>query len=176
MHGSAALIVLLLHLLAVGACTGTPPDREGRSEGSGRFQVNWDGWGAGRIRADVSGSLCSQDRLVEMLAYLGDAGAGLSLYFLDEVTPARYPIFDPLLLEPPRPGSAMALRWFVENALIGLEGYGGWVEVESVAGDTISGRFEVQLRTLERTDTVLATGTFRNVPLAVESTCHVRRN
>jgi len=176
MRGSAALLLFLLHLLAVGACTGTPPDREGRSEGSGRFQVAWDGWGAGRIRADVSGSHCSGDRLVEMLAYRGDAGAGLSIYFLDEVIPARYPIFDPLLLEPVRPGSAMALRWFAETALIGLEGYGGWVEIESVAGDTISGRFEVQLRTLEHTDTVIATGTFRNVPLAVEPTCHVRRN
>lgn len=174
MRGSMTL--LLLPVLALAACTGSPPDREGGSEGSGRFQVAWEGTTAGRIRVDLTGSVCTDDRLVEMLAYKGDAGAGLSLYFLDEVIPARYPIFDPLLLEPPRPGSAMALRWFAETTLIGLEGYGGWVEVESVEGDTISGRFEVQLRNLEHIDTVIATGTFRNVPLAVESTCHVRRN
>ena len=174
MRGSVTL--LLLPLLSVAACTGTPPDKEGGSEGSGRLQVEWNGWVTGRLRADLTGSLCAADRLVELLAYRGDTGAGLSLYFLDAVIPARYPIFDPLLLEPPRPGSAMALRWFAETALIGVEGYGGWVEVESVAGDTISGRFEVQLRNLEHTDTVVATGTFRNVPLAVESTCHVRRN
>lgn len=174
MHGSMTL--LLLPVLAVAACTGTPPDREGGSEGSGRFEVTWDGWVKGRIRVDLTGSVCTDDRLVEMLAYKGDVGAGVSLYSLDAVIPARYPIFDPLLLDPPRPGSAMALRWFAETTLIGMEGYGGWVEVESVAGDTISGRFEVQLRNLEHSDTVIATGTFRNVPLAVESTCHVRRN
>ncbi len=171
-----SVALLLLHVLAVAACTGSPPDREGGSEGSGRFQVTWDGWAKGRIRVDLTGSVCTDDRLVEMLAYKGDAGAGVSLYFLDEVIPARYPIFDPLLLDPPRPGSAMALRWFAETTLVGLEGFEGWVDVESVAGDTISGRFEVQLRNLEHTDTVRATGTFRNVPLAVESTCHVRRN
>ncbi len=138
--------------------------------------MSWGIDGKGRIRVPTAGIRCPDSQLIQASGFQGDVGVGFSIYYADSVTIGYYPVFDPLRLNPERPGGAAALRWFTGTSLAAFEGYGGWMAVDTVAADTISGRFEVRMRGLDRVDTLTLTGTFEQVPLSIEASCSLRRN
>lgn len=152
----------LVLLAAIGlACGSSSDDR-------GDLEIEWrspDRQGGIVLAAEAT--LCRETGLVEVLGVKGDTGLGLVLFPVDSsrVAPGRYPVFHAgQVVEEPRPGANVALRWFDRINLEAHEGVGGEVVIES--GDAmLSGSLEVETEGLERTDSIRVSGRFRRVPL-----------
>jgi len=152
----------LLFLICLGsACSST-------EAGKGEIRVAWqrpDRQGEFVLSADAT--LCRETGVVELLAASGDTGVGIAIFPADSATvlPGAYPIFHGgNVLQEPRPGANLALRWFDRLALEAYQALNGEVLID--AGNTVlSGSFDAESEGIERNDSIRVSGRFRGVPL-----------
>ncbi len=153
---------LVLLTLAVLGCRGSTAD-------SGRgLSVSWRGSSDGDLSATAVASFCPSSGLLELIATQGDSGAGIALFPPDtNVQEGSYPVFLPAVPTESRPGAMVALRWFDATRLDVFEASGGEVRIESSEGGLLTGSFDVFMRGIGNSDTLLVTGRFDDVPVTV---------
>lgn len=112
---------------------------------------------------------CPASGILQLVAVRGDTGVALALFPRDSSTVDTVTTFivhppgmDPL----PLPGAALALRWFGSAALEAFEALSGEVRLTRVGRGSVSGRVTARLRGVERSDTLVVSGAFREVPFA----------
>jgi len=148
------------------ACLGAACSSAGA--GKGEIRVAWqlpDRQGEFVLAADAT--LCRETGMVELLAASGDTGVGIALFPADSATvvPGAYPVFDGgTVLQEPRPGANLALRWFDRLTLEAFQALNGEVLID--AGNAVlSGSFDVESEGIERSDSIRVSGRFSGVPL-----------
>lgn len=142
----AALVALV-----AGACA-----RSGRGGGS-QLTASWSGSDTGHVVAPASAVWCPVARRLEIMATRDDKGFGLVIYPEQDPVGGEYPGFDAGIDTVHRPGSAGALRWFSERAVVGYQSDSGSTQLTTGAGG-LDVRFGFRMRSINGRDTIRATG------------------
>ncbi len=131
------------------------------------LDARWIGRDTGHLAASAQAFWCEGVRRLEIRGVHGDTGVGLVLYAGGEsggaLVPGPYPVFDPLPdTGPPRPGSAVALRFFTRTLIKGYRGDSGSVGLAR-SGRGWRARVAARLLTVGGADTVWLTGVARGI-------------
>ena len=136
---------------------------------TGVVEVKWSGAAEGRFIAPGDGQWCRRDTLLELTAIRGDTGIGLALVEKDTIKVGQHPVVAPSVSVDWRPLARGALRWLGPADVRGFEATGGNVHITELAANTISGRIDVRMSTLNNRDTLRVVGTFTKVPMRPDS-------
>jgi hypothetical protein len=104
-----------------------------------------------------------------MTAISGATGIGLALVAKDTIKPGQHPVVAPSVTVDWKPLARGALRWIGPAEVRGFEATGGNVHVTEHIANTISGRIDVRMATLNSRDTLRVVGRFTKVPMRPDS-------
>lgn len=165
---TAGRIASLLVGVALVACGAEPPLEV--AEGGGTFTVEWMGEDTGSFEAPARAEWCEEGRLLEIVSLLGDTGVALVLYPRDSLVADSLPVYDPSLGPPGRPAAGVALRVFGRVSIYAGQSRSGWLALEKAGRNSVSGRFEAELRGVREPVDATVRGSFRNVPVGPATT------
>ena len=149
-------VLLLAALWASGCGPGGTP--------RGTLAATWTGADTGSISGPATAVWCSRSRWIEITLVQADTGIGIALFPEALLTDGAYPIRPAGPDSVRRPRSAVAARWYTEQAIAGFRGESGSVSAE-LAGQRVTGRVEALLRAYDRGDTLRFAATFVGVPI-----------
>ena len=137
----------------------------------GHLEANWSGPDGGKISAPASAEWCGATRLLEIRAVQGDTGIALALYPKDTLAAGRYRIMDPLKAESLPPAAGVALRWFTQNAVKGVQGDTGTVFLDRSPSGELGGSLTAGARSVVDTQRVAIKGTFQGLTIHPSPGC-----
>ena len=136
---------------------------------SGHLEARWVGADTGKLKVRARANWCAPARLLELIGADSDAGMGLAVYPAESLASGPYAAFDPVKETLHRPGVAVGVRWFTETEIKGYQSDSGAVSLTRRDG-TLDGSIDARMHASSSPETIRVTGTFRGVPLTVDST------
>src|SRR5262249_54425632 len=137
--------ITILALLAVLACRSS---RATSGPAAGELVLQWRDSAARSVtlRAPAEAHWCAHDSLLEILAIRRDTGLGLVLLPRDSLHADGFPVFLGGVFAPWRPQSSAALRVLSATDLRGYTSTWGQVTLSAVAGQQVSGSFDLRVK------------------------------
>lgn len=154
---------LVMAVVLCAAC-GAEPALE-IADGGGTFRVDWMAQDTGSFEAPARAEWCEKGKMLEIVSLRGDTGAALAVYPRDSLAADSLPVYDPSLGPPGRPAAGVALRVFGQVSIYAGQSRSGWLVLEKAGGNTVSGRFEAELRGVREPVDGTVRGRFSNVPV-----------
>jgi hypothetical protein len=133
------------------------------------LEARWTGPDSGKISATATAEWCHLRRMLEIRAVQGDTGLALALYPAETLAAGKYRVVDPAKADSVPPAAGVALRWFSQTSIQGLQGDSGIVVLERSRSGELSGSLNAKGHSVVDGRRVSVTGKFRSLTVRPQS-------
>ena len=135
---------------------------------NGDFTVKWRGKEAGAMTLPATLNWCPITRVGVLEAISGDSGIAVVLYEVESLTNGPHTVVSPDMgATAPKPGASFVMRWIrikPDTVVVGFRSETGTARIQ-IARGMASGDINARMRAVTGTDTLVAQGSFRGVPV-----------
>jgi hypothetical protein len=130
---------------------------------TGDLSASWIGSDTASFSAPATALWCARERYLELSSVEVDTGVGLVLYPVDSLGSGDYPVFNPGGGTSPRPGAAVAARWFTQTLIKGYQSDSGRVHLVVSPAGRFSGSIAARLHNGQGSGVIRLKGEFTGV-------------